>query len=132
MTREQDKRIAEMMGWTEIFEVPAESALMGRAPGLTKSLNDLTRQEINVYYSVIPEYTTDPSADYEVLKFIRGTARKVEGGLLISSYKFCEALSEIMRNRGQEIMGFWPPRDFFYYEPGDYSKAAIKALDNDR
>lgn len=64
----------------------------------------------------LSQFTTDPSADYEVLKHVRehwNTAQLLHG--------FDSALVDIWNSRRRiETM--------VCYEPGDYSKAALKAL----
>ena len=71
--------------------------------------------------AMMPEYSTDPSADYEVLVFVRENweeAKRLSFGLQLSS---------ILDDR-------WGANDFgdvetagYYYQPGDYSRAALAA-----
>lgn len=65
-------------------------------------------------------YTTDPSADYEVLKHVR---ENWEDGPRL---KFCDELNEIWASRA--LLSQWHNSWEQFYEPGDYAKAALKAI----
>jgi len=88
-----------------------------------------------------PRYTTDPSADYEVLKQIREKSASS-----IQWMEFLRELNLIQFKRGvgggkltdgetraasdpnSAMYGFYERFNALRYEPGDYSKAALKAL----
>ena len=120
MNREQDKRIAEMMGCFVTKQYGASRC--GCGDEYHSPHNDPNR-------AVLKYYTSDPTADYEVLKFIRENWDEEKIVL------FCHALrDEHARNHlaGVKNLRIYATVQFMHYMPGAYSRAALKALNNDR
>lgn len=127
MSREDDKRVAEILGWTFWSEQRGEYCLhfvwpAGKEPPYERSRDwevqkdryqKLTREELKdgnwANRNTLPRFTTDPAADYKVLEFARGLDRGV-------FQEFCFMLVDFDRE------------DSWEYMPGDYSRALL-ALD---
>lgn len=93
----------------------------GHSVGVTRWGTDAKRNfcELNGKEIVIPHYTSDPSADYEVLKHVRETWSAEQQN------KFDDALEDIMIAHTGKYPNAWHS---ILYEPGDWSRAALKAL----
>lgn len=72
-------------------------------------------------------YSEDPAADYEVLLYVRGKWDEPETRYFNSALQNLWMQREAQQ-RKYTVYGFWFG---FWYEPGDYSKAALKALGED-
>lgn len=111
-TRALDAEVAErVMGWTEVREwgsgyVDRPDGMGGISP-TGKCIED------------IPSCLTDPAADYEVLRHVRETWDHSR------QYQFAHALAELYRSRKE---GRHP---VVRYQPGDYSRAALAALNGE-
>lgn len=68
------------------------------------------------------EYTSDASADYEVLRYVW------DNWLFSARLAFKASLTKILRDRAGDSVD-WPDL-LFYYRPGDYSRALLAVLDN--
>jgi hypothetical protein len=120
--RERDCWVAEkVMGWRQVSIPPVEHAFAkceGREPDPGPWRVMPGYDPITALKSV-PEYTTDPAADYEVLKRVRETWEDTSD--------FHHALSEIwgFRHFRTKHMLWVNP---LLYEPGDWAHAAYLAL----
>ncbi len=103
MSRELDAKVAELvMGWDFVSEG------YGRAP-IFQHVPDLRYP--------VPPYTTNASDDYEVLKHVRETWSDPDMVL-----GFQDSLNELWDARWK---GGPNLTIAYYYEPGDYSIAAL-------
>ncbi|GAG51501.1 unnamed protein product [marine sediment metagenome] len=114
-------RVAEkVMGWTMHEHHPMP--LLGT--GRHWKRPDGSRVDRWHGQSVIGEdqcwpFSTDPAADYEVLEVVRKWPEEPREA-------FCEALRDIWNERRAEAG--YPSLGAILYKPGDYSRAALKAI----
>jgi hypothetical protein len=103
--RELNERIAtEILGWRR------SRAEYGEAPWILPD---------GVTAWTVRYFTTDPTADYEVLRHVRETW---EQGMI---HRYGEALYRIWRHRSMFMdVGM-------RYEPGDYSRAALAVMEGE-
>ena len=108
MTKE-DKQIAEkVMGW----DIQPVTGFYRTNPS-DSHYNRVVVKDFNP--------TTDANHDYRVLKHIRENWPPSE------RYEFVQMLQQIVsENKGRALHHLFV---FLYYEPGDYSRAALKVLD---
>lgn len=128
MSKEQDMQIAEkLFGWKWYHGYDGGHYSLLLSPDeYNKWVNDFGKSGerhdgANDLTQLLPEYTRKPADDYLVLVIMRETydIRK-EGGI------FNAALYDIWLQRGRKnkrTMWTW-----CLYEPGDYSLAALEAL----
>lgn len=106
MSREIDAKVAEkVMGWREI--VPFDGPWGVPNDGHDSNLR-----------APVPRYTTDASADCEVLKHVRETWEPTA----IDKFEKALWVAWQIRLVVSNLAGFMA------YQPGDYSRAALKAL----
>lgn len=74
----------------------------------------------------VPCFTTNPSDDYEVLKHVREC--EVNGTPALNWEEFCNALYGMQAVRKRVSIGLIT-ESAAWYEPGDFSRAALKALE---
>lgn len=112
-------------GWSDLFEVnpiPYDKRLVGpRCP-------EIWAQKTEDGWDLVPRYSTDPAADYEVLRHVRDTWGNdcSEGWSEEKWDAFRWKMFENMR-RNRRISN----RNIDHiadYEPGDYAWAALEAL----
>lgn len=121
MTKEQDKRIA-----IEILNLkyrPNTEPYPFDGPGVYEKDEKYWRLETDFKPS------TDASDDYLVLKHIR------ENWDYADFMKMKEMQQDIVAERWKEqdlLLTPGPATSFLYYEPGDYSRAALKVLDGQK
>ena len=65
-----------------------------------------------------PRFSTDPAADYEVLKVARAWPHERQDA-------FGKTLERIWMGRCNGYLPLWLPLWSMFYEPGDYSRAAL-------
>lgn len=130
MSREDDARVAELVmgtlsfrqsgSWYHITINGTERASeQGRDRALKYALN------LGGDRLVVPHYTTDPAADYQVLEHVREKWEPLQ---------HCTMRDELQmawgeRARDAEVAQVWGPTQ---YRPGDYSRAALAALDKEQ
>ena len=104
MSREIDARVAELvMGWKPDKKNSGAWIPPGKEPLRSG------------YYTAQPgSFTTDPAADYEVLKHVREKWGSTAVGHFIAN------LGDMWGERGYNCA--------LWYQPGDYNKAALLAL----
>lgn len=108
--REQDKRVAEILGWKNIKPIPGfPSVLSGEHP------------KGNLFY--VPRFTTDPAADYKVLEWVRENL-PVAMALFVGQLELIWPNYEVL-DKGRV---YEENKPFMSYRPGDYSRALL-ALD---
>ena len=110
MTREQDARVAELMG--------CES----RRPS---GLGNTWLWKPHGYATDLPRFTTDASADYLVLKWV------LESWSKDRLLRFSEGLYDLWDARAAESDPRGDDRwiDAMLYTPGDYSRAALAVVE---
>ena len=128
--RELDAEVAEkVMGWKkgDKWQTP----VMDLRGDERRSLDHLRRRNwyrpdgAKSFFDAIPHYTTDPSADYEVLKHVRDNwrgdlwtlFRQELASILIAREQAAEDETESIITNCAVL-----------YKPGDYSRAALEAL----
>lgn len=108
-----------------ILDARVARRIMGWKPHIVQERRSNTRADAaNPMIPDVPWYTSDPAADYEVLKRVRATwspALNVE---------FARQLERIWKDRFYAgmtlpLLSSW----VCCYQPGDYSRAALRALD---
>ena len=109
MTREDDAKVATMLGWT--WTGKQNGNLIGHPPnqaGLT-------------YEYSVPHYTSDVADDYLVLEFVRENWAQQRLRSLASwlSDKFDDRAAD----HEEDYENSW--NDILMYRPGDYSRAVI-------
>ncbi len=106
--REQDKRVAEILGYIVVDE---------------HWMRPIDHPDNFRFERRLPNYTTDPAADYKVLEWLRGKYSEDDfvGGMFLSE------LDDIWCAESRGIWGGDP----LAYQPGDYSRALL-ALDEQR
>jgi hypothetical protein len=115
---ELDVLVAELMGWTEVmpglFGVP-----VGVPPGGTTMG---TKQPIT-------PYSTDIAADYSVLCHVRETwgASNHESFFTLLWWAWAHRQDKDIKAATRDIAEGWGAMPT-YYQPGDYSRAALKAV----
>lgn len=131
MSRELDALVAEkVMGWQWYVDLDDVASKIHGYRYLHKGVPHWSRKASGnepIWHDHIyglPEFTTDPAADYEVLKHVR------ERWSLQDKTVFEDALSTLFadkfrRDRTGSIVSW---NTSCLYEPGDYSMAALKAL----
>lgn len=108
MSRELDAKVAtKVMGWRQVEEY------FGSSPTGRFNWCCGTKK----YIDFVP-YSTDVKWDYEVLKHVREKWTREQQD------KFAEACDDVMAVRCTPNSQWW----CIAYEPGDWSKAALKAL----
>lgn len=125
MSREVDAKVAELVmgwGWFLIHSGGFAYLCDPKSDGLTGFINGQDKpapvgterlDDVETSFPFLPEFTTDPTADYAVLVRVRETwdyaARE----------RMDTELARVWDARGLEHLA---------YEPGDFSKAALAAL----
>lgn len=133
MSREIEILVAEkVMGWT--YTRPANRYDL-RSPGSLRpdfmldyqiDFVDGPKPDVFVDTSMVPAYLTDPAADYSVLVRVRETWSDDP-----EQKRFRVAFAKITEDRRAAKAGQWRASGsgmFMFYEPGDYSRAALAAL----
>ena len=129
--RERDAGVAELvMGWrlglleryvdAEHDDYRYRHPVSGKSfSGSTYSIAHITGYPVRDDGKTIPHFTTDPSADYSVLEFVR---REWDEPQLID---FCAQLESLCYWQWSSSQGRGTSR--LYYMPGFYSAAAYEA-----
>lgn len=123
--REQDKRVAEILGWKWVSTVPDGPFFLGRS----EFQQDLIEKQLWFEYqgdgrpdkkyiyelwgSDVPCFTTDPAADYKVLEWLRDNYRDSD---------------DVQKRLVWEEFYDQTPGDVCEYEPGTFSLTLL-ALD---
>lgn len=127
-------RVAEkVIGWTRSTRISKVELALCRADGTNprpveewwQRPGEPADGQFAVHESDVPDYPTDPAADYEVLVHVREhwPNEKPDGWW----EKFCEHLWELQCEHKKH--GWNPIFDSHgLYRPGDYSRAALVAL----
>ena len=103
----------------------ADAVTAARFPGRDDLESDLCHWKDGWGPLAVPNYTDDPRDDYEVLRHIRETWPEHE--LELDNFdRFQAELANILEQR---ILVGYGNIIVSYYEPGDYSRAALKVLE---
>lgn len=131
MSREQDLRVAEILGWSfwkeqrgeyllDLVWMPNEKDPYMQSRDWEAQKSRYQKIDIGEFKlsncvnpNVLPPFTTDPSADYTVLEWVREHPEII--------FPFGNTLRETYDH---ELLDFW-----MIYEPGDYSRALLAIKD---
>lgn len=139
-SREDDKRVAEMLGWTfweekrggHMVHVAYKPGNAPRKDNLRPYAREIGRQITSVEfaftncinYDNVPHFTTDPSADYKVLEWVREKYQMGDGRNIHVLSEFQDVLLKALYARADDIN-----REYEYllmWQPGDYSRALLE------
>lgn len=127
MSREDDATVAEILGWKFYVQDPAyinasNEPRLAHPAEITRYDIETTRPLQFRVNADVPDFTTDPSADYMVLEWVMKHDRENDNTYALFG-SFSMSLLDIW-----QPCSYMPEADIvsaLFYQPGDYSRALL-------